>query len=183
MEKKKAEYSTEQLKELVIQKISEFNTLAQIFVDGLTCGNQRDGGAGLCAITAEGQELHRESQPAGKFCSSFSAECCAFLLALKWIQQDTHPAQTIMVLTDSMSMTTAIQANDPKDRDPWMQDIKTAACNTLNKITLLWIPSHCGIDGNEIADELAAKGTSLDQSNTIVTHSIVKAKIRNKRWT
>ena len=183
LEKKKAEYSTEQLKELAIKKISEFDTPVQIFVDGSTSGNQRDGGAGLYAITSEGQELHREAQPAGKFCSSFSAECRAFLLALKWIQQDTHPAQTIMVLTDSMSMTTAIQANDPKDTDPWMQDIKTTANNTPNKIILLWIPSHCGIEGNEIADELAAKGTSLDQSNITVTHSIVKAKIRNRRWT
>ena len=100
-------------------------------------------------VTTEEDRLHEESLPAGKYCSSFSTECRAFLQALTWIQQNAHPAQTIMVLTDSMSMTKALEANNPKDRDPWMKQIKRATADTPNKVVVLWIPSHCGIDGNE----------------------------------
>ena len=49
-------------------------------------------------------------------------------------------------------------------------------------MTLLWIPSHCDINGNEIANELAKDGTTMDQSRTIVTHKIVKTKIKNRKW-
>ena len=182
LDKKKSEYTSDQLREIANTKISEFNVPVQIFVDGSTSGDQRYGGAGIYVTTKE-DRLHEESLPAGKYCSSFSAECRAFLQALTWIQQNAHPAQTVMVLTDSMSMTKALEANNPKDSDPWMKQIKSAAADTPNKVIVLWIPSHCGIDGNEKADELANKGTLLDQRNTIVTHSIIKAKIRNRKWT
>ena len=182
LEKKKTEYTTEQLREIANAKISEFNVPVKIFVDGSTSGNQLNGGAGIY-VTTEEEKLHEECLSAGKFCSSFSAECCAFLQALIWIQQNAHPAQTIMVLTDSMSMTKALEANNPKDSDPWMKEIKRAAADTPNKVIVLWIPSHCGIDGNEKADELANKGALMDQGNKIVTHGIIKAKIRNRKWT
>ena len=181
LEKKKSEYTAEELREAANSKIAEYDVPVKIFVDGSTSGNQQNGGAGIF-VTTEEEELHTESLPAGRFCSSFSAECCAFLRALTWIQQESHPAQTVLVLTDSMSMTKAIEANDPKDNDPWMKQIKEAIIDTPNRIILLWIPSHCGVDGNEKADELADKGTLLDQTETIVTHSIIKAKIRNRKW-
>ena len=47
----------------------------------------------------------------------------------------------------------------------------------------MWIPSHCGIDGNEKADELAKQGSELEQSEIPVTHAIVKAKIKSRKWT
>ena len=57
-----------------------------------------------------------------------------------------------------------------------------------NEINLLWIPSHIGIEGNEIADQLAKKGaeygtllcTGLSKSETysyIISHYKTKAKI------
>ena len=49
-------------------------------------------------------------------------------------------------------------------------------------VTILWVPSHCNIDGNEKADELAKTGTSKDQSTVPITHSIRKAKIKARRW-
>ena len=49
-------------------------------------------------------------------------------------------------------------------------------------VTLLWIPSHCGIQGNDKADELAKLGTTLDQTGVPVSRKIVKAKIKSRTW-
>ena len=54
--------------------------------------------------------------------------------------------------------------------------------NLNSIITLLWIPSYCDIPGNEQADELAKKGSMKNQENIPVTHSILKAKIKGKKW-
>ena len=49
------------------------------------------------------------------------------------------------------------------------------------RATLFWIPSHCNIDGNELADDLAKKGTL--EPNVTLSHapSITKIKSSNRR--
>ena len=54
--------------------------------------------------------------------------------------------------------------------------------NLNSVITLLWIPSHCDIPGNEQADELANKRSMKNQENFPITHSILKANIKGKKW-
>lgn len=41
-------------------------------------------------------------------------------------------------------------------------------------IILQWIPSHVGIPGNEVADNLAKKGTSLHQPRGVPTVTTTK---------
>ena len=79
-------------------------------------------------------------------------------------------------------MTKALETNDWRDTDPWMKRIKLTLHDMQTNIKLLWIPSHCNIPGNDRADELANRGAKLSQNDTITTHGIVKAKIRNRRW-
>ena len=51
-----------------------------------------------------------------------------------------------------------------------------------NMVTLLWVPTHCDIPGNEKADELANQGSEMNQEGVPVTHAIVKAKIKASTW-
>ena len=45
-------------------------------------------------------------------------------------------------------------------------------------MTVQWIPSHCGIQGNEIADTLAAEGSTQPQDDALICYDAAKAAIR-----
>jgi hypothetical protein len=66
-----------------------------------------------------------------------------------------------------------------------MQDI-ISELNLLNESTqvvLQWIPSHCGIDSNEMASSLSRVGSSLAQYEHLVNFCEAKTIIRNRRRT
>ena len=45
------------------------------------------------------------------------------------------------------------------------------------EVVYQWVPSHCGIKGNEMADQLAKQGASLPQPQQHNTFNQVKIKI------
>ena len=91
--------------------------------------------------------------------------------------------EIVLICSDSMSLAQSLANNHWKDTDPWLKLAKEELCKTLPKVILLWIPSHCDVEGNERADALAGTGAKMNQKDTIVTHKIVKAKILNRKWT
>ena len=60
------------------------------------------------------------------------------------------------------------------------------ALNTLgesNEITLRWIPAHCGYEGNELADQLAKRGSNNDRATRIklpMPRCVCNAALRRK---
>ena len=89
---------------------------------------------------------------------------------------------SVLVLTNSESLTNALESKSWKIKDEWLQCIKNKLATIHSKVTILWIPSHCDITGNERADKLANDGREKDQSKVPVTHAIIKAKIKARPW-
>ena len=181
---RKRDIAPEQLKQATHNTIETIEANLVIYTDGSTSGTQENGGAGISIQTTSGEIVEELSYPAGEWCSSFTGECVAFYEAIKWIRANEVPEQeTVLICSDSMSLAQALDNGSWKDQDPWIKLIKDEIHELLPKIILLWIPSHCDVAGNERADELARKGTELDQNETFVTHKIVKAKIKSRKWT
>ena len=72
-------------------------------------------------------------------------------------------------------------------RDPEMNDLFEALLPLCRKYTVIlqWVPSHCGISGNEEADRLAKRGAEMAQTDRMTTFkeakTLVKA-IQHSRW-
>jgi ribonuclease HI/exonuclease III len=187
LDRRKDEYSKEELNRLTTEKIDSMTSDIHIYTDGSTNGQQQNGGAGVyievrpLSPNGEWTVLHEGSYPAGKMCSSYTGECMALLKALQWIADGT-PEPEYLICTDSRSLHDSLLSNSWKDPDPWLKKIKATLQQIPSTITLLWLPSHCGTHGNERADQLANDGTRLSQADVPVIHAIVKAKIRARPW-
>ena len=62
----------------------------------------------------------------------------------------------------------------------------TNALNTLgesNEVTLRWIPAHCGYEGNELADQIAKRGSKNDSATMVklpIPRCVCYAALRRK---
>ena len=188
LEKPKAEYTEAELKERAVIKIASFRANYTIYTDGSTDSNQENGGAGVFIHDEENNTILEEAKPAGKLCSSYAGECAALFHALTWMKETsndktTHPERLhFLVCTDSRSLCDALRHVSWKDRDYWIVKIQMLVLSIDADITLLWIPSHCDVEGNEKADDLAKTGSNMGQEGVPVSEKIVKAKIKNQKW-
>ena len=63
-----------------------------------------------------------------------------------------------------------------------MKETRKTLTRISSQISLLWIPSHVDIPGNEEADELAKAGSAMCQSGIPVTRNIIKARVKRRPW-
>ena len=90
----------------------------------------------------------------------------------------------MVLLTDAKSVLQALENSKKTDYNNLkkaLMDLQTSA----QEVVLQWIPGHCNIFGNEVADELAKKGSELEQIhqdlNLNETKTIINATI-DERW-
>ena len=104
----------------------------------------------------------------------FAAEATAFTLALNYYQHMGPGHHDVIVYSDSMPCLQAIEGEDTEN--PFICHIMNLLWLLNNKgthIRFWWVPSHCGIDGNERAGQLAKD--TLD-------HDIFKFKFKTVYW-
>ena len=92
----------------------------------------------------------------------FAAEATAISLALNYYLHMDPVHHDVVVYSDSMSCLQAIEGEDTEN--PFICHIKNLLWSLSDKGTRVrccWVPSHCGIDGNERVDQLAKE--TLDQ--------------------
>ena len=79
-------------------------------------------------------------------------------------------------------MALALERPNWKDTDHWIDEMKKTLLKIDTKFTVLWIPSHVDIPGNEEADTLANSGAAMSQNDIPVSQKIVKARIKQRKW-
>lgn len=104
-------------------------------------------------------------------CSIFTAEAYAILEALKHIYQ-LQSCKKVLILTDSLSFVNNLKSYNTHFKTNYLLfKIKELLYSIKNKgleVFFMWIPSHRGIKGNEIADKAAYEGiNNLDVSCSV----------------
>jgi ribonuclease HI len=150
-----------------------------VYTDGSATRAVINGGAGIVILYPSGKrETHHAAT--GTHCSNYRAETLALMKAVSMIEDSTEDVNSIVFFTDAMSVLEALTNNKVPQLANALQRIST----NLN-VTLQWIPAHCGVAGNEDADQLAKQGAQLDQPPVQVSYkekvTIIKSLTRPRQ--
>ena len=149
---------------------------ASIFTDGSL---DKSSATVACAIFFPKEGI-KQSWSLRKDTSVFSSEVIAILKGLQILSNFEY--EEVTIFSDSKSAIEAIKGRK-FDSSPYIlavleEVLVLRAAGT--GVNLAWIPSHCGIPGNEIADELAAAGrtqpTQGAMANTLSTSERIAAR-------
>jgi ribonuclease HI len=134
-------------------------------------GSLIDAGEGVRAGVYS--ELFSHYLAVGKNKTVFEGECQANLYALTQLLYQQNAFEKVVILVDSKSVIQAISSKKtPKTLTVLEVNKALRQLTALKYVMLQWVPSHVGIHGNEIADLLAKKGTTLYKSNqTLEAHA------------
>jgi ribonuclease HI len=153
----------------------------QVFTDGSAEDAVRNGGAGVYILYPGGRE-DRISLATGRYSTNYKAETEALKTGAAHIEISPHASHNVVFLTDALSVLQALQPNRHTELND-LSSTLTSLCKN-HTVVLQWIPSHCNVSGNEIADSLAKEGTTKEQVDKSTSYpeakTIIKAKQQNK---
>jgi hypothetical protein len=130
---------------------------------------------------------YRKSIPMGSLSMVFSAEVmailrCTELLLTKNLMRRIH------IHSDSRAALAALAKTTTKSSLFWECMQVLEKLSKFNKVTLMWIPGHQGIPGNEEADRLAKEGATEIPPNQFsaipfsVGKNLIKKQLEQRHW-
>ena len=148
----------------------------QAYTDGSATNAVTNGGAGIL-IQFPGGQSTVASVATGRHSTNYHAETEALTQAASMVQASEDQCTQVVFLTDALSVLQALE----NDKLPHL----TSALQLVRRnrrVVLQWVPAHCGVPGNERADELAKAGAMEDQPDNSVSlkekRSIIRSLLR-----
>ncbi|KAK3875587.1 hypothetical protein Pcinc_019546 [Petrolisthes cinctipes] len=160
-------YSVVDLKKIVENNVNNIDNerTAHVYCDGSI---MEDGKAGCGVLVIDsGKDMNVESEYIYRMAdnvSSTQAELCAILFGLREVRDGMGD---VCFFVDSQSAMESLNSKNPVYEEVvnqckgLIEELKENGRNTK----FMWIPSHIGLINNERADELAKKGTEIENKD------------------
>ena len=179
----RSDQAPEALRETVTTLLRSQPVDIDVYTDGSAEGGLHNGGAGVVAYQ-HGVPIWRHQEPAGRYSTSYQAEQTAASAALKWLLDSGGLWTTARICTDSLALLQRL--NSPLVGLDRRDNLERALFHQLhavpagNSLTICWLPSHCGIPGNEEADTEANLARDLPQADCRIGDSSARGAIRER---
>ena len=154
----------------------------EIYCDGSGLNDNYGSGVAIYKGPAANANIQDSlSYHLGQEASVFQGEIHAIKAASHWIERQKLMAKTIIIYSDSRAALLALGCYHIKSKLVLDTHRVLTKASEINTVILRWVKAHVGHDGNELADELAKKGT---ESTTIcsdapkVPESMIKQRFR-----
>ena len=131
-------------------------------------------GSAFVAYLAAGPHVVGKRLP--NACGIFSAELYAVLLAVRYVKA-AHLSNAV-IFSDSVSVLQSLEKPNPDNR--YLININRVLSSLDFQVTFEWVPGHCDIPGNEVADLAARDATQhLRAKRLPVIYSDLKHSIKS----
>ena len=133
----------------------------KVYTDGSLLDNKQSGSAFVIPFLNV-----NKSYSIGKDRSIFVAELTAIVMALHYLVDFPFSIFRVLLCVDSKSVLQSLERSNSSHaivNEVWHL-IHLLSCKGTD-ITFCWVPSHCGIFGNELADRSAKKGAKKENSS------------------
>ena len=179
--------SAEDRKAEAVETIRRLQSELVIYTDGSCVGGTAFGGSEAVVWSGDpidGAVIDRLRSQGRRYTCSFDTEIAALRLAAEYI--DALPiGPPVLICTDCASAVDAL-SRASADKRPVIRDVRRLLERAGRRISLLWVPSHCGIPGNEQADSEANaaanrndRSTSEEEAVSLTTATaVLKARTR-----
>ncbi|KAJ8915875.1 hypothetical protein NQ315_015486 [Exocentrus adspersus] len=98
----------------------------------------------------------------GQYASVFQAEIHAIELCGRELEKRGPNRRSIKIFSDSQAALKALDSYRCTSKAVWNCQETLSRVGTTNRLTLVWLPGHVGLKGNEVADSLARRGATLE---------------------
>ena len=159
----KVEISSSHAKAKFQEYLDEQGNHDEVYTDGSKINEKVGAAAVIKRLFQDGKTTRNLSKRLPDGSSIFSAEATAIILALDYYNAMPAVRHDVVIYSDSLSCLQAIQGEDTEH--PLMCRIMNLLWKLSDKgthVKFCWIPSHCGIEGNEAADKLAKESLGLN---------------------
>ena len=151
--------STERYKQLFLELCQKHQNVIKIFTDGSKSANK------VASAAVSGPNFNQVTQKRLiDECSIFTAELQGILLALDMVERSK--GNSFFIISDSLSALKLLHSR--KISHYMLTDIHDKHThlkrNEMKNILFVWVPSHIGIKGNEVADRAAKAALDLPVS-------------------
>lgn len=146
-----------------------------VYTDGAK--TERGTGAGVFAPGC------RISVGLGRHATVLQTEIVAITMAAQELLQRGHLGEQISIVTDSKRALTTLSSCEVVSRVIWgcLQALEELGKN--NRLTLVWVPGHTDIKGNQRADELAKKAREVPligpEPTCGIAYEVIKQEAKN----
>ena len=148
-----------------------------IFTDGSVLNGTDEGGAAAVIYRfdpgASPALIDCVGRRGARLSSSFDAEVIALRLATEWLIQHTTSGKSL-ICTDSQAVLTALKSGK-SGTSLALHELRSRLGLVSGEVILQWVPGHCGLAGNELADQAANHARSADGPRTGISYGAAKS--------